>query len=132
MLLAAGLGAACALAEADPGAARVAALRDHFWKGLQGIFGDRVARNGHPEHCLPNTLHVSFLGQSGSKVLGRIPEVAASTGSACDAGTVRLSATLEAMGVSAKAGAGAVRWSLGRCTTEEQIIALLERLRTTV
>lgn len=131
VLLTAGLGAACALAAEDLGLARVQDLRDRFWTGLRELFGDRVVRNGHPAHCLPNTLHVSFLGRIGAEVLAALPEVAASTGSACHAGVVHLSAVLEAMGVSAEAGAGAVRWSLGRFTTKDEIQAVLERLRAT-
>jgi cysteine desulfurase len=128
-LLAVGLGAACELALRDPAAERIAGLRDLFWAGLRELFGERVRRNGHPEHCLPNTLHVSFLGLSGPAVLASLPEVAASTGSACHAGTVCTSPVLEAMGASAEAGAGAVRWSLGRYTTAEEIEVVLGRLR---
>lgn len=128
VLLAAGLGAACEVAGRDPGMARTRALRDRLWEGLQERFGDRVVRNGHPEHCLPNTLHVSFLGRTGADVLASLPGVAASTGSACHSGKIQLSATLEAMGVSPEAGAGAVRWSLGRFTTAEEIEAVLAQL----
>lgn len=128
VLLAAGLGAACEIAGRDPGMDRTRALRDRFWAGVRELFGDRVVRNGHPDHCLPNTLHVSFLGRTGPEVLASLPGVAASTGSACHSGRIQLSATLEAMGVSPEAGAGAVRWSLGRFTTAEEIEAVLVQL----
>jgi cysteine desulfurase len=128
-LLAVGLGAACQLARGDLGTARVRELRDRLWLGLQEIFGPRVVRNGHPEHCLPNTLHVSFLGRTGAEVLAALPGVAASTGSACHAGAVRISPVLSAMGVSPEGGAGAVRWSLGRFTTREEIDTVLRGLR---
>lgn len=128
-LLAAGLGAACALALADPAAERIAALRDRFWSGLRDLFGERVVRNGHPVHVLPNTLHVSFLGLVGAEVLAALPGVAASTGSACHAGEVQMSDVLRALGASPEVGAGAVRWSLGRYTTEAEIGAVLQRLR---
>ena len=84
--------------------------------------------NGHPEERLPNTLNVSFLGYVGAEILARIPEVAASTGSACHAGRVELSPVLEAMHVSPEVGAGAIRFSLGRKTTAQQINAVAERL----
>ncbi|MBI5016243.1 MAG: cysteine desulfurase [Deltaproteobacteria bacterium] len=129
-LLAVGLGAACELALRDPAAERIAALRDRFWAGLRDLFGSRSLRNGHPLHVLPNTLHVSFLGRTGPEVLAALPEVAASTGSACHAGTVCTSAVLQAMGAGDEAGAGAVRWSLGRYTTEEEVDEVLGRLRT--
>jgi cysteine desulfurase len=50
-----------------------------------------------------------------------VPEIAASTGSACHEGQVHLSPVLEAMGVTAEVGRGAVRLSVGRFTTEAEI-----------
>jgi len=55
--------------------------------------------------------------------------VAASTGSACHAGSVELSPVLAAMGVSERAGMGAVRLSLGRTTTEGEIDAVIDQIR---
>jgi cysteine desulfurase len=130
VLLASGLGAACELARRDDGTRMVQALRDRFWAGLQELFGNRILRNGHPGDCLPNTLHVSFLGRTGAEVLARLPEVAASTGSACHAGMVCVSSVLEAMGFTEETGLGAVRWSLGRGTTEEEISWVLRALRS--
>src|SRR5215470_5058205 len=57
VLLAAGLGAACALADNLAPMTRIQALRDRLWQGLQGRLGERVALNGHPEHRLPSTLN---------------------------------------------------------------------------
>lgn len=128
-LLAVGLGAACALASDLEPMARVRALRDRFWDELQEGFG-RVALNGHPQHRLPNTLSVSFVGMIGAEVLSRLDGVAASTGSACHAGRVELSPVLTAMGVPEKTGMGAVRFSLGRATTSAEIDAVVDQLRT--
>jgi cysteine desulfurase len=83
--------------------------------------------NGHPEERLPNTLNVSFVGRIGSEVLGALDGVAASTGSACHSGQIELSPVLEAMGVKPEVGAGAVRFSLGRPTTQDDVDALVER-----
>lgn len=127
--LAAGLGAACSLAEADLGMRAARDLRDRFWDGLRGLFGERVVRNGCATGVLPNTLHVSFLGRLGGEVLGALPGVAASTGSACHSGRVHASHVLEAMGSSSERAAGAVRWSLGRETTAEEIDTVLDGLR---
>jgi cysteine desulfurase len=100
-------------------------LRDRFWDGLKGIFGERVTLNGHPTMRLPNTLNVNFVGRVGAEVLGMLPGVAASTGSACHAGSVTLSPVLAAMGVPPKEGMGAVRFSLGRTTTWEELKEVL-------
>ena len=127
-LLAAALGEACELASDLSGMARVGALRDRLWTALKERCGDRVLLNGHPEQRLPNTLNVSFVGHVGNELLAQLPELAVSTGSACHSGRVELSPVLQAMGVSAETGAGAVRFSLGRATTSEEIENVIERL----
>lgn len=84
--------------------------------------------NGHPEQRLPNTLNVSFIGQVGGELLARMPQLAASTGSACHAGSTSISPVLAAMGVSHEVGTGSLRFSLGRTTAADEIDALLESL----
>jgi cysteine desulfurase len=127
VLLDVALGAACDLARRKSMDA-VRKLRDLFWELLQTKFGDRVVLNGHPIERLPNTLNVSFVAQVGAEILGRLPGVAASTGSACHAGSVELSPVLRAMGVAPEIGMGAIRFSLGRTTTRGEIEALVEDL----
>jgi len=131
-MLAVGLGKACELARDLATIDRVRVLRDHFWRELQERFGDRIALNGHPAHRLPNTLNVSFIEHVGVEVLERLDGVAASTGSACHAGRVELSPVLEAMGVALEVGMGAIRFSLGRGTTDEEIEAVVERLNAAI
>ncbi len=130
VLLAAALGAACEVARKWIGMPQVKGLRDRFWEGLKGIFGERVTLNGHPAERLPNTLNVNFVGRVGAEVLALLPGVAASTGSACHAGSVTLSPVLAAMGVAPKEGMGAVRFTLGRTTTWEELEEVLEQLRS--
>ena len=128
-LLAVGLGEACALAMDLEPMQRVRALRDRLWQGLRQIFGEAVVLNGHPELRLPNTLNVSFVGRIGAEILARLDGVAASTGSACHSGRVELSPVLSAMKVPERVGMGAVRFSLGRATTETEIDTVVNRLR---
>jgi len=127
-LLAVGLGKACELARDLKSMDRVRTLRDHFWKQLQNQFGNRVALNGHSTHRLPNTLNVSFVGRIGAEILGRLDGVAASTGSACHSGRIELSPVLKAMSIAPEVGMGAVRFSLGRTTTRDEIDTVVERL----
>jgi cysteine desulfurase len=127
-LLAVGLGKACALARDLAPMERVRPLRDHFWQQLQKQFGNRVGLNGHPTHRLPNTLNVSFISRIGAEILGRLDGIAASTGSACHSGRIELSPVLEAMGVAPEVGMGAVRFSLGRATTRNEIDVVVECL----
>jgi cysteine desulfurase len=127
-LLAVGLGKACELARDLSAMDRVRVLRDHFWQGLEQQFGDGVVLNGHSTHRLPNTLNVSLVGRIGAQILARLHGVAASTGSACHSGRIELSPVLRAMGVTPHVGMGAIRFSLGRSTTRDEIDAALERL----
>jgi cysteine desulfurase len=123
-----GLGAACELAQRWIEDTRVVCLRDAFWDALQSRFAEGVVLNGHPDQRLPNTLNVGFRGQVGSEILGRMPGVAASTGSACHAGSMRVSPVLAAIGVPEEVALGAVRFSLGRGTTRREIDAVVEML----
>lgn len=127
-LLAAALGEACVLAGDLSDMERVKALRDRFWAALRHRFGNKIALNGHQEHRLPNTLNVSFIGCIGADILEGLDGVAASTGSACHAGRIELSPVLEAMAVPAEAGMGAVRFSLGRGTTAEEIDSVFAQI----
>lgn len=131
VLLDVGLGAACELAakELDGRAARLVQLRDYFHAGLRELFGPKLHLNGHPAARLPNTLNVSFEGRIGGEVLDELENVAASTGSACHSGSHQLSPVLKAMGVSEAIGLGAVRFSLGRGTTQKEIDHVLRLLR---
>lgn len=128
-LLAVGLGEASALAQDLAPIEQVRALRDRLWRELQSQFGDAILLNGHPEHRLPNTLNVCFVGRVGADLLASLDGVAASTGSACHVGRVELSPVLAAMGISEHAGMGAIRFSLGRGTTSEEIENVIAQLR---
>jgi cysteine desulfurase len=118
-----GLGTACSLARQSlPQASeRLRQLRERLWQHLCSALGEQLSLNGHPEHRLPNTLNVNFAGHIGAELLQKIPEIAASTGSACHEGSVCLSPVLQAMGVPVGVGRGAIRLSVGRFTTEEEI-----------
>jgi cysteine desulfurase len=129
VLLAAALGKACEIAEGRTGMPAALRLRDELWGGLRSTFGGRVILNGHPERRLPNTLNVSFVGHVGAEILKRMPDVAASTGSACRTDEISLSPVLKAMGVSPEVGTGAIRFSLGRGTTRQEIEAVVDQLR---
>jgi cysteine desulfurase len=119
-----GLGAACELARQvlPQTTERLRRLRDRLWQRLRAALGTRISLNGHPSDRLPNTLNVNFAGHAGSELLAAVPEVAASTGSACHEGQeIVQSPVLCAMGVPPEVGRGAVRFSVGRLTTEDEI-----------
>lgn len=124
------LGAACVLARQGlPEATqRLRDLRERLWERLRAGLGERIVLNGHPEKRLPNTLNANFVGHIGSELLEKVPEIAASTGSACHEGKVSQSPVLCAMGVPPKIGQGALRLTVGRFTTEEQVDRAAEAL----
>lgn len=122
-----GLGAACALVaeELPEGAPRLRALRDRFEAGLVARVGD-VQVNGVGAPRLPTTSHVSFLGRDGALLLAAVPEVMASTGSACHTGADEPSHVLQAIAASPATMRGAVRFSLGHGTTEDEVERVLD------
>jgi cysteine desulfurase len=99
---------------------RIIKLRDRLFAHLVNSI-EGVTLNGHLSERLPNTLNISFPGMEGGTLLAQLPEVAASTGSACNDKCREFSKVLLAMGVKPELGFGSVRFSLGRWTTEEEI-----------
>ena len=126
-----GFGAACELAAAgltrDP--PRLAALRDRLERGLLARWPSARV-NGHPVERLPNTSSVCLPGVDGEALLMSLDlsGVAVSTGSACSSGTLEPSHVLAAMGIDERLARGAVRFSLGRGNTEEEVDAALDAL----
>ncbi len=117
-----GLGVACRIARErlGRGMASVAALRDLLEADLKRQVPGLVV-TGHPTERLPNTLNVLFPGVLGGELLDAVPNVWASTGSACHAGDPTPSSVLLALGFPAGQALGAVRLSLGRTTTEADV-----------
>lgn len=99
--------------------ARLRQLRDRLWQGLAAL-GD-VELNGHPERNMAGILNVSFAGITAEALLAALPEIAVATGSACTSAGNEPSHVLRAMGRDAFQTRGAVRFSLGRFTTVEEI-----------
>jgi len=117
------LGTACLLAQEQlaESQVRLQRLRDELQRLMEKYIPDRVHLNGHPTDRLPNTLNVSVDGVIGEEVLADTLEIASSTGSACHEGNTDPSPVLMAMGMSRERALGALRLTLGRWSTEEQI-----------
>jgi len=96
-------------------------IREYFYSRLKENFGNKIHLNGDEIQRLPNTLNVSFLGSVGEDILKALPEICASTGSACHSGSKTISPVLAAMGVNESVGLGAIRFSVGRYTTKLEI-----------
>jgi cysteine desulfurase len=118
-----GLGVAARLAaqQQEKEASRLTLLRDQLYELLKLAIPD-LTLNGHPTERLPNTLNVSFPNVSGRALLASVEtEVAASVGSACHAESDAVSGVLAAMGRNSLEAMGAIRLSLGRFTTADEV-----------
>ena len=124
-----GLGKASELAreELDQNGPRIGRLRDRLETGLlERVPG--VVRHGQGAPRVPNTSHLSFVGAEGEHLILSLDMkgVAVSSGAACKAGSSHPSHVLLAMGVPREIAQAAVRFSLGRCSTEQEIDRVLE------
>lgn len=99
---------------------RQTALRKALWDRLARAVPGLV-RVSPEDGCLPNTLMMSLPGRLGAEVLETVSDVSASTGSACHAGVHSPNAALLAMGLDADTALGALRLSLGRSTSTEDV-----------
>jgi cysteine desulfurase len=118
-----GLGTACVLAREQLASSqvRIRGLRNTLQHRLERYLPGTVHLNGHETERLPNTLNVSIDGVVGEEVLAVTPENASSTGSACHEGSTEPSAVLMAMGMSRERALGALRLTLGRWSTEDEV-----------
>jgi cysteine desulfurase len=107
----------------------IARLRDRLESGiLRAIPGSRAA--GAAARRLPNTTTILFDGLSGEALLFRLDleGVAVSVGSACSSGTLAPSPAILALGFSREEAKGAIRFSLSRLNTAEEIQRVLDLL----
>jgi len=106
---------------------RIRSLRDRLWAGLADLPG--VQLNGSAEQRVPHNLNVSFpptrYGTLASQLLG----IAVSAGSACNSAASAPSFVLLAIGRSPEVARNAVRFSLGRGTTEAEIDYVVAAVR---
>lgn len=118
-----GMGEAFAIARQEMVAesARLLALRQQLWQGLS-ILGD-IRLRGDEKQRLPGNLNVSFLGIDAQNLLESLPNLALSTGSACASGNIEPSHVLSALGLASAEIHSAVRFAVGRFTTQQEIEA---------
>lgn len=132
-----GMGSAFARAAdlLDEDMARLEALRDRFLGGLSSL--DGVSFNGSADARVPGIINLSFAGVDAESLMLGLRELAVSSGSACASATIEPSFVLRGIGLDDEQAHRALRFSLGRFTTEEevdfaasQIIDVVGRLRS--
>jgi cysteine desulfurase len=120
----AGMAAAAewALHEKMPEMERQGKLRDELWRAIASAVPEARA-NGSIDQRLGNTLNVSFPGIDSETMLMALDleGVCASSGSACMVGSVVASHVLLAMGLPRERASSAIRFSLGKQTTPDEI-----------
>ena len=128
------LGTACELAQEQlvESQARLRHLRDELRHHLEHSLPGRLSLNGHPGERLPNTLNISVEGIVGEEVLAATPEIASSTGSACHEGSTDPSPVLMAMGQTRTHALGALRLTLGRWSTGDEVEQAARLLARTI
>jgi len=109
---------------------RIRALRDRLLARLSDIPEIRV--NGHLQQRVPHNLNISFQFVEGESLLMGIKGVAVSSGSACTSASLEPSYVLRALGLSDEVAHSSIRFSIGRFSTEADIDAAAERVRSTV
>lgn len=104
-------------------------LREKLRKGIEETI-PQTHVNGHPEHCLPGTLNISFPQAEGESILLYLDfeGISVSTGSACATGSLEPSPVLLAAGLDVELAHGSIRFSIGRYTSEEDIDYVIEKL----
>ncbi|MCL5676843.1 MAG: cysteine desulfurase NifS [Firmicutes bacterium] len=126
-----GLAKAAELARAElpQRAEQARTLRRRLWEGIKERVPD-VSLNGPPELRLPGNLSLNVHGVEGETLLLNLDRkgIALSAGSACTAGALEPSHVLKAMGVPVAVAMGALRFSLGRGNTKEDVNYVLEQL----
>ena len=127
-----GMGMACAIASSEMTVEsdRILLLRNKFLVAAEAL-GD-VHLNGDRQRRLPGIVNLSFGGVDGEALLLALKDVAVSTGSACTSASMEPSYVLRGMGLGADLAQAALRFSLGRFTTEADIDNAIEAVSRTV
>ncbi len=122
-----GMGLAFELAqsERDKDLAHAKNLTDLLWQSLEPL---GAVLNGHPTQRVPNCLNITFPNIRAEALILSTPELAYSSGSACNSATPKPSHVLTAMGLDTARAECAVRISVGRFTTEQDIQIAIDRI----
>lgn len=106
---------------------RLEQLRNYLLDGLLKIQNTNL--NGAYTFLLPQTINISFVGSNAQLLLTKInKDLAISSGSACTSAILEPSYVLRAMGLSDERASSALRFSLGRFTTKEEIDLAIKKM----
>ena len=117
-----GMGKACDIAatEMQTYRTRIAELATYFWEQLKQRVPD-AQLNGDSGQCLAGNLNVSFAGVPGESLLPALKDIAVSSSSACSSASIEPSHVLTAIDVPRELAYSAVRLTIGRPTTKDEV-----------
>lgn len=107
---------------------KTATLRDSFEAGLAGTIKNLVI-NGSLRNRLPNNSSLTFPNVDAELLLANVPDVVASTGSACESGSPEPSRILLHLGISREAAYNTIRFGFGRFNSVEEIQTAIEVIK---
>jgi cysteine desulfurase len=110
-----------------PDAERISVLRTQLEQCLLDLGG--VSVNGNTRFRLPNTTNLYFSGHPVAGMIQKLGGLGVSAGSACSSASQAPSHVLKAMGLSDEEAASSLRFSLGKMTTEEEVVDTVDTLR---
>jgi cysteine desulfurase len=131
LVVALGEAAAIAQSELQAEGERLSGLRADMLERLQSRLPDLFV-NGSMERRVPGNLSLGFPGIDAEALMGELPEVAISTGSACTSASVEPSYVLRALGLGDEDAGASVRIGFGRFTTETDIVAAADMIADAV
>ncbi|MDP6905050.1 MAG: cysteine desulfurase NifS [Verrucomicrobiota bacterium] len=128
-MVAFGKAAEIAMASIEENLDRIRALRDRMEEGIISSI-EGVTRNGAKEPRLANTSNLSFTNCEAEAILLLLDRegICASSGSACTTGSMAPSHVLTAMGLTPELAMSAVRLSLSKYSTDEEVDHLLAKM----
>ncbi len=123
-----GMGEACSIMQNNKVSekTRLKCLRDTLYSGILKTFS-HAQLNGHIQNRHPGNLNIKISDLDAKQfILSLQPHLAFSTGSACTSGIIEPSHVLKAIGLSTEEADSSFRMSVGRFTTDDEVVKALE------
>ncbi|QCI24091.1 IscS subfamily cysteine desulfurase [Buchnera aphidicola (Macrosiphoniella sanborni)] len=105
-------------------------LRNLLWNGIKNI--EEVYLNSDLQQGVPHILNVSFNYIEGESLIMALKDLAVSSGSACTSASLEPSYVLKALGIKDELAHSSIRFSIGRFTTEEDIIYTIKLIHDSI
>tara|TARA_Y100000748_G_C15274322_1_gene401961 strand:- start:223 stop:684 length:462 start_codon:yes stop_codon:yes gene_type:complete len=109
---------------------KIKKLRDMLWDGLKDM--EEIYLNGDLKQRIPGNLNISFNFVEGESLIMAIKDIAVSSGSACTSASLEPSYVLRALGREDELAHSSIRMTIGKYTTEEEILHTVELLKKSV